>query len=354
MGTLHLLGALFVMYGHQCSMLQYPGAVYFGNVLIHAMGVKIIFLISGYLIVKSLMSDRNGRVRGGAIYCIKRLGRIYPELLVCLLITALVIGPLFSTLTTAEYFADPLVSFYIRRNLALFPVFVLPGVFLENPYYGAVNGSLWTIPVEIAMYLLILLIFLCARGKKARKIIYTIITVFVVVGSILRFALAPASVWPWYGTDWAQALNIAPYFLIGGLAYFYDIKKYLSVQKSAFLFLAFAAIPIPNIAICETLCMFVISYFILSLMLADNQNLKLKFIKGEYAYGMYLWGFPVQQCVVQKLFVEQEMAWHPFVYFCISAVITYLIAMVSYHVVYEPVSKLIRMAVKAIAKEKTI
>ena len=100
--------------------------------------------------------------------------------------------------------------------------------------------------------------------------------------------------------------------------------------------------------------MFVISYFILSLMLADNQNLKLKFIKGEYAYGMYLWGFPVQQCVVQKLFVEQGMAWHPFVYFCISAVITYLIAMVSYHVVYEPVSKLIRMAVKAIAKEKTI
>ena len=53
---------------------------------------------------------------------------------------------------------------------------------------------------------------------------------------------------------------------------------------------------------------------------------------------------------LKKFFVEEK--WHR--HFLIFPFATYLIAMVSYHMVYEPVIKLIRMAVKAIAKEKTI
>jgi hypothetical protein len=31
----------------------------------------------------------------------------------------------------------------------------LPGVFTGNPYRNAVNGSLWTLPNEVAMYLIL-------------------------------------------------------------------------------------------------------------------------------------------------------------------------------------------------------
>jgi hypothetical protein len=47
-----------------------------------------------------------------------------------------------------EYFADPQLLPYLR-NLRLHMVFNLPGVFETNPFPGAVNGSTWSIPVEV-------------------------------------------------------------------------------------------------------------------------------------------------------------------------------------------------------------
>ncbi|MGH1557815.1 hypothetical protein ACRAWD_08320 [Caulobacter segnis] len=40
------------------------------------------------------------------------------------------------------------------KNLALYPVtYVLPGVFLAAPVAGIVNGSLWTLRLEVSAYL---------------------------------------------------------------------------------------------------------------------------------------------------------------------------------------------------------
>jgi peptidoglycan/LPS O-acetylase OafA/YrhL len=41
------------------------------------------------------------------------------------------------------------------KNIALYINYYLPGLFESNVYPGAVNGSLWSLPAEFVMYLLV-------------------------------------------------------------------------------------------------------------------------------------------------------------------------------------------------------
>lgn len=110
------------MAGHMAYIGGYTLPTLWGEG-IQALGVKIFFLIGGFLIAKSWESDSNP-VR----YMTKRVFRIFPALIAFTLVAAYVIGPILSTLTINEYFQSPLVRNYLR-NILLFPAYSLPGVF---------------------------------------------------------------------------------------------------------------------------------------------------------------------------------------------------------------------------------
>lgn len=342
-GMLHLIGALFVMYGHHCAILGQAIPIFLGT-QIQAIGVKSIFLISGYLITKSLWSIHSeSRIRTTAIYCVKRIGRLYPEYIVCILLCAIIVGPLFTQLSWEQYWTNiDSIKFFIRGNLLLFPIFSLPGVFNTNIYPNAVNGSFWTMPVEVALYMLILLVFLISKNDKLKKNVYIIVSALVIVAFVIRFYLFPNEYCVWYGTDWLSALNIMPYFLIGGMAYLFEWNKYTNTYlASALVFIFGGSLAIAPVYISEILCMVVLSYFVLSLMLAPEQKLVLKGICGEYAYGMYLYGFVVQQCVSQLSFLDREVDfWNFHVSFIACVLVTYICAMISFKCVYRPVNKI--------------
>src|SRR5258706_5042779 len=101
------------------------------------LGVSIFVVISGYLVMQSWRSD--------AVlhrYASRRALRIFPGLIAVVLLTMLVLGPLVSKFSLLEYFREPNVLRYLNA-LLLFPMpFALPGVFYDNPYPVAVNGSL--------------------------------------------------------------------------------------------------------------------------------------------------------------------------------------------------------------------
>lgn len=342
-GTIHLIAALFVMYGHHCAILG-QGIPFFLGTQIQAIGVKTIFLISGYLITKSLWSIHDtSRVKTIGIYTLKRLGRLYPEYITCILFCACIIGPLFTQLSWEEYWMNVAgIELFINRNLLLFPIFSLPGVFATNIYPNAVNGSFWTMPVEVTLYMLILIIFLISKNEKIKKRIYMMVTIFIVIAFCIRFYQYPHEYLVFYGTDWLSALNIMPYFLIGGVVYLFDWKKYANVQiASALLFVFAGSLAIVPIYISELLCMIVISYFVLSLMLEPEQKLMLKGISGEYAYGMYLYGFVVQQCVSQMFFLDEKVNfWNFHISFIVCVIVTYVLAMISFKFVYKPANKI--------------
>lgn len=342
MGTLHLLAALFVMYGHHCVLLGMPIPTILGCE-IQRLGLKIIFIISGYLITKSMWSINERRIKASIIYIIKRIGRVYPELIVCILFAALIIGPIFANMSWNEYWGNsPAIAQYIKFNLGMFPIFYLPGVFANNPYPNVVNGSLWTMPVEIVSYFLILIIFIVSKNDSVKKCVYGGATVAVVGAFLIRLTFFPNSSLVIHGTDWIQALNILPYFMVGGVTYVFDWKRYINLQKSSVLLLVFAASPVMSVSLIkEILCLIILSYFVLSLMLTSKQELALKRIHGEYSYGMYLYGFIVQQCVVQIAFLGRNVTFVSFhISFLICVILTYLLAMISYKCVYKTASRI--------------
>ena len=77
-GLLHFLAAIFVMYGHQFALLNRTSPIILGS-LIQALGVKTIFLISGYFIGEGIKRKENNSF---ILYIFTRIKRLYPEYIV--------------------------------------------------------------------------------------------------------------------------------------------------------------------------------------------------------------------------------------------------------------------------------
>lgn len=118
-------------------------------------GVPIFFVVSGFLVSASF--ERTGDLRG---YFLNRALRIFPALWVCLLVTVGIVlwhG----------------VNFQWGEFL---PWIVAQGTFAQyyNPEFlrgfatGVINGSLWTIPIELQFYLLFPCVFILIRKVLGR------------------------------------------------------------------------------------------------------------------------------------------------------------------------------------------
>ena len=104
-------------------------------------GVQVFFIVSGILVAPSL--DRSRSVLD---FAIGRSLRIFPALVVCVLLTALVLGPIMTACAPLGYLADAGVPRYIARTLLLTTGSApLPGVFEDLPVARLVNLSLWTL-----------------------------------------------------------------------------------------------------------------------------------------------------------------------------------------------------------------
>lgn len=124
LNLIRLLAALSVIYGHASAVtgqgpadifLQLVGFKFIGGVAVD------IFVISGFLITASAM----GR-HGLKYYVASRLLRIYPALIVCVVFTVLVIGPLFSV--ADDYFKAGQTWRYFWVNASIYNTeYFLPG-----------------------------------------------------------------------------------------------------------------------------------------------------------------------------------------------------------------------------------
>ncbi|ELW9531216.1 acyltransferase [Burkholderia cenocepacia] len=170
---LRLLAAFAVLYSHQHALVGLPEPTLGLPDSLGAFGVSIFFSISGYLIAQSWERDPN-LLR----FATKRVLRIWPALLVVTVLAAFVLGPIVSDLPVATYFQDPLVWKYLD-NLRLRMTFQLPGVFTTNPFPNSVNGSTWTIPVEVRWY-----VYLSIAGALGllRKRLVVLLAVFSLAG----------------------------------------------------------------------------------------------------------------------------------------------------------------------------
>jgi peptidoglycan/LPS O-acetylase OafA/YrhL len=298
------------------SIWHLPFRPLFGMVL------PMFFALSGFLVAGSLF-----RTTSPLQFVGLRVIRIYPALCVEVLISALLIGPLLTTLPLREYFSSPLFSLYLL-NMTGFIHYLLPGLFQSNPYPDIVNLQLWTVPLEIQAYIMLpLLVFL---GAKKFRWITPVVTVllmlaYLVVRIIVKKQWALIAI---PGGLPGQLLIAC--FLSGVSLYIYKDKlpwsHSLCAISGVLSALLVGVVPLGDFFVAPF-----IAYFGVSVGLTNP--MKLRVLQGaDYSYGIYLYGFVLQQALASALPGARE--WWINILVCVPAATA--IAALSWHFIEKP------------------
>src|SRR3954469_8816088 len=110
--------------------------------------VPLFFALSGFLVAGSAES------LSLTDFITNRALRIVPALAVEITLCALLLGPLTTSVAWASYFSDAQFYRYFLNAFGWIQ-YELPGVFKDNPHTDYVNGSLWTVPHEISVYIVL-------------------------------------------------------------------------------------------------------------------------------------------------------------------------------------------------------
>ncbi|WP_437680147.1 acyltransferase family protein [Sorangium sp. So ce131] len=158
-----ILAALQVALFHASAHMKVPPEgvwAHLAEVLRVFPGVPIFFVVSGFLISASY--ERNPDLRS---YFRARLLRIYPALWVCLAISLAVAGA-FGFLPP-DVVLSPHFAAWLAGQITLVQFYNPP--FLRGFGVGVLNGSLWTIPVELTFYVCVPALYGALVHGRARR-----------------------------------------------------------------------------------------------------------------------------------------------------------------------------------------
>ncbi|HEY0254056.1 MAG TPA: acyltransferase [Kofleriaceae bacterium] len=281
--ALRLLAATAVIVHHTTTIRALP--FNFGFI-----GVAIFFIISGYLIMQSW--DRNPDVLR---FIRARVLRIFPGLFVAIAFTILVIGPLLTTLPIGRYFSDGDALRYLYTLDLMHLDQHLPGVVFNYGYPVSVNTPLWTLPVELKMYLF--LAILGAAGALRTRIFVVGAFVIGLIGAY-RPAGTVFTVLGYWGISTfvmgllGQTNNYPLFFLAGSLLYmFRDVLRPNRWVALALFALWIAGNYTKHLEAFSLACM---PYFIITAGLAATRGLRDVIRIGDLSYGLYIYAFPIQ------------------------------------------------------------
>lgn len=286
---LRIIAAAMVIYGHaphiapavagEDVFVRFGWGIYSGDI-----AVDVFFLISGFLVTGSY-------IRNNSLYLFAkaRFLRVYPAFVLNVVVLALIYGLLFTTRPAADYLHQSGVWQYISTNLKMSSnmAWTLPGMFEEGMKTATVNGSQWTLPAEVRMY--VLLGVLGAMGLFASTRVATVVLGGLVVAGMLRPDLFPLH------QDW---FRLAGYFVLGVLTYVHRASIQIRLELVvALVMLAVLTrhLPIYPVAFALTLGSAVLWFAYLT----PPWRWLGRF--GDPSYGIYLWGWPCQQVVAHML-----------------------------------------------------
>lgn len=174
--AMRILFALVVLYGHALMIplgLPYVGVWATTVDFIVQCALDGFFILSGYMITASAMKSRAiGR------YASARIFRIFPGLIVTVLLLWLVVGPLFTSLPAGQYWSQ-LQTWLFPLDLIsqVDPMAGLPGVFEGSPMGENMNGPLWTIRYELMAYVGVGVLMLVGLYRRnAQVLLWTALT----------------------------------------------------------------------------------------------------------------------------------------------------------------------------------
>ena len=317
---MHISAALMVIIGHEFTLLgvQSPSVL---GLDINGLGVRILFVISGYLIFSSF--DRS---RSSIFFLIKRIIRLYPPLILCLLVT--IISMQFITLDISNYW--PSAIDYFVNNITMKPSYDIAGVFEINNINRGVNGSLWTLPIEIGCYIFIIPFCIIVKRLTDKNKEYLlriiVITVLIILSvfNLYKIHILDSSLLVWRNVDWYNGLELIEYFFVGFAISIINKKVLLNGQVAVLLILFLLCAPSK---IEYLLTPWVIGYATMSFALPERPLFS-KTIKQDICYEIYLYSFPMQQLFINYFY--KRMPVNVYIYLMLTVPCVIIVSVFAY------------------------
>jgi peptidoglycan/LPS O-acetylase OafA/YrhL len=289
---IRMVAASLVILGHSFSVSRGPSFVAWPAPILPfsfgTLAVDIFFTLSGFLITKSYVE------RGDlAAFLRARALRIYPAGVTAVLVTALGFGLAFTTLDPSSYLRNHDTWSYVTRNihLTMAPIrMTLPGVFTANPTPSAVNDPLWTLPYEVWMYGFAA--FAGVVGLLGRRVLFNVAAACLIAGYWVINCAAPTAL---EGPALTPFWRLAFFFLFGATAYVnrdaVPLRFSIFAAGVVICFLTFGS------AWYRLWVSVTLAYGTLHAAFTPAEWLRRYNRFGDFSYGLYVFGFPIQQVV---------------------------------------------------------
>lgn len=252
-----------------------------GSISLGMLAVAVFFISSGLLVSKSIERKNSFKEFFKA-----RIVKIFPPLIFTICLSIIILG-FFSELNYLEYFASVETYMYLSY-IFMIPSYILPGVFLNNIYGQVVNGSLWTLPLEVFCYIVLFITFKLNIIKK-KYLKYTILPVSLIYIIIYTINIS-------FFILLRSYINPLFMFYLGVILYIYKDQIFFSKK----LFLIDIFIFLISILLKEAWfgIYFCLPYILIYICFGIKQVSSSLNILGNISYGIYLCAFPIQQAIV--------------------------------------------------------
>lgn len=329
-----LIFAMMVIYSHAYPLIKgnYAGelladfshnAVSFGS-----LAVNSFMIVSGFLITRSLLNAKSI-----SNYFMNRIYRIFPGLLVNLIVISMIIIPITCRVDIMEYFFNDISNGPIKFILSngLLGIFseqaTIHQVFSGNVHPGAVNGSLWTLRYEFALYL-ILPVFVYLRGKSKKSFFFAVVVLFVSFILYSRHGISEKPYVLCLGYSLKPFLELSYYFAAGALIFILRDKV---PSHPVWLIIAFTAFLMGLNSGRGVETLLVLLPFIVIRCSCMKIFHGLSRI-GDFSYGVYIYAFPIQQIIC--MLSSNSMS--PLLHVVLASGITLIMAILSWFLVEKP------------------
>jgi peptidoglycan/LPS O-acetylase OafA/YrhL len=321
---IRLLSAAAVVLFHSYSLTNHWGDEPLWNRVpelnFGIVGVACFFVISGFLVTQSWRARANI-----AHFVAARALRIYPALAAAVVLTVVLAG-LSSVLDWRTFLGHPRTIDYVLHVTTGWEMrHQLPGAFPMNPAPEDVNGSLWTLPIELRLYVAVLIAGVV--GLLARPIIFA---------GVLALALALVT---WTPGGFAL-LQFNP--MTQGMMLLFGLGSLACVARDVVpVSLVLAGIAIAVVLADPAgfgrgmLLLPLLAY--VTLVAAYHPRLAWPAFNrvGDYSYGVYVYSYPIQQTLVERIPGVEPMP-----LFALALALTLAVAALSWHCLEAPALRL--------------
>lgn len=302
-----------------------------GQASLGALAVGGFFAISGYLIAKSGMS-------GDVVqFMWRRALRIFPAYWLVLLATAFLVAPIVwvaGDRVLGEYFTTPGAGpvYYFLSNFTLtIGSYGIHDLLIDTPYgmltgSSVFNGSIWTLIYEWNCYLIIAVLMAFGILRNARIFVPVLAGFFLLMQIVVLVdPEAVGRIIPRLADPYMISLGFT--FLAGSVIAMYS--RQIPFDNRIGILSGLLVLLTLNFGGFSTLGTAAGAYFVMYLAARLPQSTHWVGAKNDYSYGVYIYGFLVQQVIAQLGWYS--LGYVPFV--LISFVLSLGCAWISWHLV---------------------